>query len=280
MIKQIEKLIVVILIIVGTILGIYAYYAAVNCHEYISKLVEQNQFQINGNLFKVVNYYIVNSGVYVVYGILLISSAIFFIRIIKIEKSLRNIINNNPESETVVSDIPDSGDQVIGNFEPIEEYDNKESIKTKSMKDPFKQEMIVKPFSMATLVLEVYERIEICLKTKGVKLVVDIERAFDCDIMVDSEKGIQAIADILWWAADFLEEESSILIIANENVIELLLPQNLKLFQQFRICIEQYKRKEKESVLFAEINYIYDIQGNIEIFDDNRRIQITFPTAK
>ena len=109
---------------------------------------------------------------------------------------------------------------------------------------------------------------------------VDIECAIKSTIMIDSEMGVQAISDILWWSADFLVENSEISIIAKDNMIELIFPKEDVVVKRFQECLNQYKNPEKDMVLFGAINYIFDVRGEVEFSNDNHRIQIIFPIAK
>ncbi|TGY91112.1 hypothetical protein E5329_22775 [Petralouisia muris] len=191
----------------------------------------------------------------------------------KNKKGLHSI----PESESKHREIPEN-DELIEEFEIIDT--RKKSSIMREVDDPFAHEMNIRPFSMATLVLEIYERMEMCLKRKVVKLTVDIEWAIESTIMIDSEMGIRAISDILWWSADFLAENREISIIARDNMIELIFPMKDVVIKRFQECINQYKSQEKDMVLFEAINYIFDVRGGVEISDDNKRIQIIFPIAK
>ena len=61
----------IILYVLAGLLTLYAAWAAVESHGYISSMVEQNQISVSGSEYDIVNFYMANSAQYVLFAVIL-----------------------------------------------------------------------------------------------------------------------------------------------------------------------------------------------------------------
>lgn len=61
----------IILYVLSGLLTLYAAWAAVESHGYISSMMEQNQISVSGSEYDIVNFYMTNSAQYVLYAVIL-----------------------------------------------------------------------------------------------------------------------------------------------------------------------------------------------------------------
>ncbi|MBX4147228.1 hypothetical protein [Paenibacillus lautus] len=68
--KKIHVLSIVLYVLAG-LLTLYAAWAAVESHGYISSMMEQNQISVSGSEYDIVNFYMANSAQYVLFAVVL-----------------------------------------------------------------------------------------------------------------------------------------------------------------------------------------------------------------
>lgn len=61
----------IILYVLAGLLTLYAAWAAVESHGYISSMMEQNQISVSGSEYDIVNFYMANSAQYVLFAVIL-----------------------------------------------------------------------------------------------------------------------------------------------------------------------------------------------------------------
>lgn len=68
--KKIHVLSIILYVLAG-LLTLYAAWAAVESHGYISSMMEQNQISVSGSEYDIVNFYMANSAQYVLFAVIL-----------------------------------------------------------------------------------------------------------------------------------------------------------------------------------------------------------------
>ncbi|RAR44618.1 hypothetical protein [Paenibacillus sp. MDMC362] len=61
----------IILYVLAGLLTLYAAWAALESHGYISSMMEQNQISVSGSEYDIVNFYMANSAQYVLFAVIL-----------------------------------------------------------------------------------------------------------------------------------------------------------------------------------------------------------------
>lgn len=291
MVKRVEKWIAIVVGLLGTGLGIYSCCALIYCSKYISKLVEQSQLNIKDNLFLVVNYYMNNGLIYFVYGVILVSIAMVLYRMFRTERDYDRLakisvesgvarIKGNEKDLIEKEELKDALEDVIEGFEIVEKKSVPLEQNIVERGNPYEHDLTIKSFNMTTMVLEIYETMELCLKKKDIKLLVDPNSSFNVNVMVDSEMGIRAVSDILWWSADFLEKHSEISMVTEKNRIDLKFPLNHDLLGNFQQNLRKYQQGDKDFVLYDAMNFIYNIRGELKFDIEKQMIQVIFPFSK
>lgn len=279
--QKIDVMIKAVAYLMGVLLIIYAIWSGLNCRNYISSLIEENQFNPDGNLYNILNYYMVNSIVYIIYAVLLYMGALLYCEIGKI-KSVSSIEVKQAEleqfnqkiTENSRYDSPDTVDDnaLVSEFD-IEKEDYEDYFNSNSMK--------IEPFNMATFAIEVYERIEPQLEANGHKLDVFPDDAFDTDVIIDSEMSIRAVCAVFCWGSSLLLEASEMDIIAADNTILLKLPiSGVDLNEQFQNILNGQIQKRRSN-LYNAVEFIQNIRGNVTIVSaEEGMIKVTLPAYK
>lgn len=208
--NKLERVFLAVIYLFAICLVFYSCWSFVKFHESIASLVEQNGFNIDERRYEVVNYYMVNAFVYIVYAILIFMGALLYSRISKIrdiskieikQTGLAQVSQEKAEKGGYVDELKLENNNIQVS-EPV--FEKEDYFNSRRMK--------IEPFNMATFAIEVYERTDPQLEARGHNLELYPDNAFETDVIVDSEMAIKAVCDVFCWGSSLLMESAELAI--------------------------------------------------------------------